>query len=70
MDRHLRQTFEFRYLKIGSIVNTGVLQIGCGAGEVKPIPPVAYTTIGTSLVGVSGPAEFSVPLQAAVRKQI
>jgi len=70
MDRHLQQTFNLRYLKIGSIVNAGVLQIGCGAGEIKRTPPIGYTTVGTSLVGVSGPAEFSVPLQAAVRKKI
>ncbi|PLS02400.1 hypothetical protein [Neobacillus cucumis] len=70
MDRHLKQTFNFRYLKIGEIVNSGVLQIGCGAGETQRTPHVAYTTVGTSLVGVSAPPQFSVPLQAAIREKL
>ncbi|MBT2659085.1 hypothetical protein J7E81_28335 [Bacillus sp. ISL-18] len=67
MDRHLEQIFDVRYLKIGSMVNGGVLQIGCGGGIVHQAPPAGYTTVGTTLVGLSGPQQFSVPLQAAVR---
>jgi hypothetical protein len=69
MDKHLQQTFDIRYLKIGQMVNSGVLQIGCGAGKSPRLPPVGYTTVGTSLVGLSGPQQFSVPLQAAVRQK-
>ncbi|PFO03312.1 hypothetical protein COJ85_14560 [Bacillus sp. AFS076308] len=70
MDKHLQQTFDIRFLKIGGMVNGGVLQIGCGAGKVPRVPPIAYTTIGSSLVGLPGaPLEFAVPLQAAVRQK-
>ncbi|MCM3768307.1 hypothetical protein [Neobacillus niacini] len=66
MDKHLQQTFDFRYLKIGQMVNGGVLQIGCGAVKSPRVAPVGYTTVGTSLVGIAAPLEFAVPLQAAV----
>ncbi|MCM3729139.1 hypothetical protein M3226_26360 [Neobacillus cucumis] len=70
MDKHLQQTFDIRYLKIGGMVNGGVLQIGCGAGKVPRVPPSGYTTIGSSLVGVpAAPQQFAVPLQAAVRQK-
>lgn len=68
MDRHLQQTFDIRHLKINAIVNAGVLQIGCGAGTVQRGAPVGYTTVGTSLAHISGPIQFAVPLQAAVRQ--
>ncbi|MCQ6282760.1 hypothetical protein [Bacillus sp. EB600] len=67
MDKHLQQTFDMRYLKIGSMVNGGVLQIGCGAGHKQRTQPVGYTTVGTTLVPLSAPIQFAVPLQAAVR---
>ncbi|MCM2535245.1 hypothetical protein NDK43_26425 [Neobacillus pocheonensis] len=70
MDKHLQQTFDFRYLKIGQMVNGGVLQIGCAAGKVQRVTPVGYTTVGTSIVGISAPLEFAVPLQAAVRQKL
>ncbi|MEH7097454.1 hypothetical protein [Neobacillus vireti] len=67
MDRHLEQIFDVRYLKIGTMVNGGVLQIGCGSGIVHQAAPIGYTTVGTTLVGLSAPQQFSVPLQAAIR---
>jgi hypothetical protein len=70
MDRHLKQKFDFRYLKIGTMVNGGVLQIGCGSGEVQRVTPVGYTTIGTTLVPLAGPQPFSVPLEPAVRQNV
>ena len=69
MDRHLQQTIDLRYLKIGTMVNGGVLQIGAGSGRVQRGHPIGYTTVGTSLIGVSAPQQFSVPLQAAVRQK-
>lgn len=70
MDNHLKQTFDFRYIKIGSIVNGGVLQIGCGGGIISRLPPVAYTTVGGTLVGVPGPPSSAVPLQAPQRQTL
>jgi hypothetical protein len=67
MNQHLKQTFDMRYLKIGNLVNGGVVQIGCGAGHVRRRPPAGYTTVGTSLVALPSPIEFAVPLQAPVR---
>ena len=69
MDQHLKQTFDFRYVNIRAIVNGGVLQIGCGAGQKKHrTQPLGYTTVGTSLVPLSAPLQFAVPLKApAVR---
>lgn len=65
MDNYLEQAFKIRFLKIGIIANSGVLQIGVGAG-IKPRGPIAgYTTIGESTVHLSQPP--SVPLQAPVR---
>jgi len=69
MDEHLQQTFDIRFLKIGSMVNGGTIQIGCGAGKAKRVGPIGYTTVGTTLVPLGGP-EFAVPLQAAVRPDI
>ncbi|WP_160725068.1 spore germination protein GerPB [Bacillus sp. USDA818B3_A] len=69
MDKYLQQTFDIRFLKIGAMVNAGVLQIGSGAGKVPRKTPIAYTTVGSSLVGISGPLQFSVPLQAAIRQK-
>ena len=69
MDKHLQQTFDLRYLKIGTMVNGGVLQIGSGSGQVHRAPPAGYTTVGTTLIGLSAPQQFSVPLQAAVRQK-
>ncbi|WP_045521168.1 hypothetical protein [Neobacillus niacini] len=66
MDKHLQQTFDFRFLKIGTMVNGGVLQIGCGAGTAKRVSPVGYTTVGTTLVPLAGP-EFAVPLSSTGR---
>jgi hypothetical protein len=70
MNGHLKQTFDFRYLKIGGIVNSGVMQIGCGAGKAPRVAPVGYTTVGHTLVPLTGPIEFAVPLQAAVRRNL
>ncbi|WP_338450935.1 hypothetical protein R4Z09_03165 [Niallia oryzisoli] len=66
MDKHLQQTFDIGFLKIGIVTNAGVLQIGCGAGKAQRLPPIAYTTIGTTLVPLSAPA---VPLQTQVRQK-
>lgn len=69
MDKHLKQTFDFRYVKIGVMANGGVLQIGCGSSQVQRVPPVGYTTIGGKLVPLSAPQQFAVPLQAPVRQK-
>ena len=69
MDKHLQQTFDLRYLKIGNMVNGGVLQIGCGSGQVQRTHPVGYTTVGSTLIGVSAPQQFSVPLQSSIRQK-
>lgn len=66
MDKHLQQKFNFRYLKIGSIVNGGVLQIGCGSVEKQRTTHVGYTTVGSTLVPLSSPQQ-AVPLQSPVR---
>ncbi|MGG3468473.1 hypothetical protein ABES02_13430 [Neobacillus pocheonensis] len=66
MDKHLQQAFDIRFLKIGQMINSGCLQIGCGAGKAQRVAPVGYTTVGTTLVPLGG-IEFAVPLQAAVR---
>ncbi|MDN3016918.1 hypothetical protein PH210_11990 [Paenibacillus sp. BSR1-1] len=68
MDNHLQQSFDIRFLKIGQLVNSGVLQIGCGAAKGQRVAPVGYTTVGSTLVPLAAaPIEFAVPLQAAVR---
>ncbi|MFJ7728556.1 hypothetical protein ACIQXV_20710 [Neobacillus sp. NPDC097160] len=64
MDKHLKQTFEMNFLKIGIIANAGVLQIGSGSGSKPRVPHAGYTTIGTSLVHLQA---LAVPLQAPVR---
>ncbi|WP_223588003.1 hypothetical protein [Neobacillus bataviensis] len=69
MDNHLEQSFDIRFLKIGQMINSGVLQIGVGAGKAQRVAPVGYTTVGTTLVPLTGPIEFAVPLQAAVRQK-
>jgi len=72
MDKHLQQTFDIRFLKIGGMVNGGVLQIGCGAGKAPRVPPIGYTTVGSSLVGLPAAVpqqQFAVPLQAAIRQK-
>lgn len=66
MDKHLQQTFDIRFLKIGIVTNAGVLQIGCGAGKAQRVPPVGYTTVGTTLVPLSAPV---APLQTPVRRK-
>lgn len=66
MDKHLQQTFDISYLKIGNMVNGGVLQIGCGAGHKPRTKPVGYTKVGTTLIHLAAPQAFAVPLQAAV----
>ncbi|MBO0962329.1 hypothetical protein J1P26_21740 [Neobacillus sp. MM2021_6] len=67
MDKHLKQTFDINFLKIGIIANAGVLQIGTGAGTIQRTSHIAgYTTIGTTLGSLSAPA---VPLQAPVRQK-
>ncbi|MBM7653443.1 hypothetical protein [Neobacillus cucumis] len=68
MDKHLQQTFDIRFLKIGNMVNAGVLQIGCGSGQVHRAPNIAYTTVGSSLLGLSAPQQFAVPLSAGIRQ--
>ncbi|ETI68835.1 spore germination protein GerPB [Neobacillus vireti] len=66
MDKHIKQTFDIRFLKIGIIANAGVLQIGSGAGIAQRITHVAgYTTIGTTLHPLSA---FAVPLAGPVRR--
>jgi hypothetical protein len=67
LDRHLKQTFDMRYLKIGNMINGGVVQIGCGSGHIQPIQPVGYSQIGKKLIPLSAPPQFAVPLQAPVR---
>ena len=69
MDKHLQQTFDIRFLKIGNMVNAGVLQIGCGSGQTQRTPHIGYTTVGTSLVGISAPQQFAVPLSAGIRQK-
>ncbi|MDR6123459.1 hypothetical protein QFZ87_003056 [Bacillus sp. SLBN-46] len=64
MENKVEQAFKINFLKIGIMTNTGVLQIGVGAGGKKQGTPAGYTTIGESLVHVPAPA---VPLQAPVR---
>ncbi|MFZ7945838.1 spore germination protein GerPB [Neobacillus sp. 19] len=66
MDRHIKQTFDINFLKIGIIANAGVLQIGTGSGTIQRVPHAGYTTIGTSLVHLTAPA---VPLQSPVRRK-
>ncbi|MEH7505534.1 hypothetical protein V7152_26705 [Neobacillus drentensis] len=66
MDEHLQQIFDIRFLKIGQIINSGVLQIGCGSGGAKRVSHVGYTTVGPKLV----PLQFAVPLQAARRPKL
>jgi translation initiation factor 6 (eIF-6) len=70
MDEYFQQTFDIRFLKIGTMVNSGVLQIGCGALKADRVFPVGYTTVGTTLVPLTGPPEFAVPLQAPVRPKL
>lgn len=67
MDEYLQQTFDIGFLKIGGMTNSGVLQIGCGALKAERVFPVGYTTVGSTLVPLTGPPEFAVPLQAPVR---
>ncbi|WP_338472697.1 hypothetical protein R4Z10_08185 [Niallia sp. XMNu-256] len=47
VDKHLQQTIDIKYLKISSIINDGVLQIGWGSGQDQRVPP---TIVGTPLV--------------------
>jgi hypothetical protein len=70
MNNHLQQTFDIRFLNIGGMVNGGVMQIGCGAGKAQRVAPVGYTTVGPTLIPLTGPIEFAVPLQAAVRPKL
>ncbi|WP_040205093.1 hypothetical protein [Neobacillus jeddahensis] len=70
MDKHLQQTFDFRFVKIGAMVNGGVLQIGTGSGHKQRTQPSAYTTVGTTLIHLGAPIEFAVPLQAPVRPKL
>ncbi len=70
MDKHLQQTFDISTLKIGAMVNGGVLQIGCGGAKIPRVYPVGYTTVGTTLVPLTAPLQFAVPLQAAVRQKL
>jgi hypothetical protein len=70
MDEHLQQTFDIRFLKIGGMVNAGVMQIGCGTGKAQRAAPVGYTTVGPTLVPLTGPIKIAVPLQAAVRPKL
>ncbi|MDP4085526.1 MAG: hypothetical protein Q8934_13060 [Bacillota bacterium] len=65
MDHNLKQKFNIRFLKIGIISNTGVLQIGVGAGSISEAPPAGYTTVGETQVHLLQPP--SVPMQAPVR---
>jgi hypothetical protein len=55
-------------VKIGAMVNGGLLQIGCGAGHKQRTQPLGYTTVGTTLIPLSTPIQFAVPLQAPVRQ--
>jgi hypothetical protein len=70
MERHLQQTFDMRYLKIGNMINGGIVQIGCGAGHKQRTQPVGFSTIGTKLVPLSAPIQFAVPLQAPIRPKL
>ncbi|MGG3563207.1 spore germination protein GerPB [Neobacillus rhizosphaerae] len=67
MENKIEQAFKINFLKIGTMTNTGVLQIGVGAGITQKGAPAGYTTIGESLVHVTAPTAPAVPLQAAVR---
>jgi len=67
MDEHLQQSFDIRFLKIGTMVNSAVLQIGCGSLKAERVFPAGYTTVGSTLVPITGPPQFAVPLQAPVR---
>ncbi|MEH7106684.1 MULTISPECIES: hypothetical protein [Bacillaceae] len=69
MDKQLQQTFDFRFIKIGNMVNGGVLQIGSGSLKKQRTQQSAYTTVGTSLIHLGAPMEFAVPLQAPVRSK-
>lgn len=69
MHKHLQQSFDINFLKIGQMVNAGVLQIGYGASRSPQVAPAGYTTVGTSLVSLPSPTEFAVPLQAPVREK-
>lgn len=63
MDKHIKQSFQFRYIKIGNIVNTGVVHIG-SVGNIKPPPfPKPKAQIGPP---TTTPQQFapSVPLQS------
>ncbi|MFJ7730227.1 spore germination protein GerPB [Neobacillus sp. NPDC097160] len=65
MNKHLKQTFEINFLKIGIIANAGVIQIGCGSGVKPRLPHAGYTQIGTSLVHLTAISP-SVPLASPV----
>ncbi|EKN67003.1 hypothetical protein BABA_13982 [Neobacillus bataviensis LMG 21833] len=67
MDKHLKQTFEINFLKIGIIANAGVIQLGVGSGHKPRLPHAGYTQIGTSLVHLMSSAP-SVPLASPVRR--
>jgi hypothetical protein len=69
MDRHLKQTFDMRFIKIGNMINGGIVQIGCGAGHTQPIQAVGYSQIGEKLIPLAAPPQFAVPLQAPVRSK-
>ncbi|WP_462410422.1 spore germination protein GerPB [Neobacillus sp. Marseille-QA0830] len=69
MNQHFKQAFDINVLKIGQITNSGVFQIGSGAGKAQQVAPIGYTTVGTSLVPLGAPEEFAVPLQAPVRQK-
>jgi len=69
VDEHFQQIFDISFLKIGTIANAGVLQIGCGAGKAQRAPSVGYTTIGTSLVHLTAPQPFAIPLQSSVPRK-
>ena len=66
MNKHIKQSFQFRYIKIGNVVNTGVVRIGV-AGSIKPPPfPKPKAHNWTSTTPTTAPQQFapSVPLQA------
>jgi hypothetical protein len=67
LENKVEQAFKINFLKIGIMTNTGVLQIGVGAGIKERGTPAGYTTIGESLVHVTAPTAPAVPLQAPVR---
>ena len=65
MDKYVKQSFHFRYIKIGNIVNTGTLHIGI-VGSIKPPPfPKPKVQIGPTTPATT-PQQLapSVPLQA------